>query len=267
MNRYEHPMHITFEEIPREMRWQACLEALKTEYTLSTKDICRMLKCSRSWMTRYIKPHVHYIFISNLFSSKDLIDFWGKAYRQGYMDRSDKSNAWYSKNELMALLKSSVKSCTRQTICLPMEELIDPSCIDGYKRERKTLIEKYLDYDISRQEMDEILINHYGSERGRFLWKTRPRRDKRTECPRVDVCDEFQDAFFEELATISSLKNYGDSDEEMYRDLFLSGATRIELAIPDKDGCFSEKVYYYRPEIDPYSESFVTVRYDHYRNG
>ena len=41
------------------------INAAKYQYTLSFKDACKALKCSRSWAQKYIRPHVPTIYLTN----------------------------------------------------------------------------------------------------------------------------------------------------------------------------------------------------------
>ena len=59
------PMLKDFKEDEKENKWGECIKALDKEYTLTLKDMCKILKCSRSWATKYLKPHLHYIYIGN----------------------------------------------------------------------------------------------------------------------------------------------------------------------------------------------------------
>lgn len=45
--------------------WDELISALECEYTTSIRDICKILKTSRSWVNTYITPYVKYIYISN----------------------------------------------------------------------------------------------------------------------------------------------------------------------------------------------------------
>ena len=45
------------------------------------------------------------------------------------------------------------------------------------------------------------------------------------------------------------LKDYGDSDELIYRKFFREGYIRIELHIPDVNGCVGKKIFYI-PDIE-----------------
>ena len=61
MKNYDvYPKLRTFEEVPEgELRWDACIEALQDDYTLSFRDVCRILKSDRTWVSRYIRPNPH----------------------------------------------------------------------------------------------------------------------------------------------------------------------------------------------------------------
>ena len=54
-------MLVTFDEY--EDKWQQCLTALEYDYTLSFRSACKILKCDRSWVQKYIRPNVHYIYL------------------------------------------------------------------------------------------------------------------------------------------------------------------------------------------------------------
>ena len=41
------------------------IDAAKTQYTLSFRDACKALKCSRSWAQTYIRPNVPNIYLAN----------------------------------------------------------------------------------------------------------------------------------------------------------------------------------------------------------
>lgn len=41
------------------------VEAAETKYTLPFKEACKYLKCSRSWVQKYIRPNVPSIYLSN----------------------------------------------------------------------------------------------------------------------------------------------------------------------------------------------------------
>ena len=57
------------------------------------------------------------------------------------------------------------------------------------------------------------------------------------------------------LMAVHDLKDYGDTDEMIYRDLFRRGTIRLEISIPDQDGCISKKIYY----IDSHDD----INFDH----
>ena len=50
-------MLVTFDKY--EDKWQQCLTALEYDYTLSFRSACKILKCDRSWVQKYIRPNEH----------------------------------------------------------------------------------------------------------------------------------------------------------------------------------------------------------------
>lgn len=54
-------MLVTFDEY--EDKWQACLNALESDYTLSFRSACKILKCDRSWVQNTF-VHMYIIYIS-----------------------------------------------------------------------------------------------------------------------------------------------------------------------------------------------------------
>ena len=45
--------------------WDELINALRTDYTTSLKDACKLLKSSRNWVNQYIRPHVKSIYLNN----------------------------------------------------------------------------------------------------------------------------------------------------------------------------------------------------------
>lgn len=82
---------------------------------------------------------------------------------------------------------------------------------------------------------------------------------KRGACP-VVKCNlpEFQLA---DMISVHDLKDYGDCDEEIYRQLFLDGCYRLEINIPGENGILSKKIYYLKPEPPKNSIELIPISY------
>ena len=268
MRNIKNPMLITFEEIPPEQRWRACLSALENEYTLSFRDICKSLKCSRSWATRYIKPHLHYIYLSN-----------GAGMSPNYrrianklLNTKNSENTWYSETEFKNLIQKYITSITRQTISIPIEELIDKNMLNTFldqyislneiKEAIKTLSPKDAEDLIKRR--NEVFLK-CTTQKGKKLWDDYPDPYKRTDTPAIKCTLDNIDV--NSFMAVHDLKDYGDIDEEIYRDLFKQGCYKIVLCIPDTDGVTSEKIFYINSD-DQFeisnSKEMLLVKYSNY---
>lgn len=97
-------MLISFEEYPIEQRWEKCIQKLRDEYTLSFKDICKILKCGRPWVVRYLKPYLHYIYLSN--GNGDNGDYVQVASK--HLGKKIKDSTWYSIKEFQEIISSNI---------------------------------------------------------------------------------------------------------------------------------------------------------------
>ena len=108
------------------------------------------------------------------------------------------------------------------------------------------------------QAMDKLIqasVNTIGKE----IYSNLPSCYKRGSCP-VVKCDlpEFQ---LEDMISVHDLKDYGDYDEEIYRQLFLDGCYRLEINIPGENGILSKKIYYLKPEPPKNSIELIPISY------
>lgn len=153
------------------------LEALKTTYTLSFRDICKIFKCERPWVNSYIKPRIHYVYLSNGFSGdfidplmekpKQKFDFLKRltekiSYENSlkYADvlqrlEKNKDALWFNEKELYNLLFKSSKDgfrASRKSIRIPIEYLMYPSKVDDFRKA----------YDDSIEDTKEKFKGQYG---------------------------------------------------------------------------------------------------------
>lgn len=262
MRNRQNPMLVTFDK--EEEKWNKCLVALNTEYDLTIKEMCNILKCSRSWANKYLKPHLHYIYISN--GSGKSPDYLQIASSE--LEKQMTETTWYSRKEFEALIKNHITSITRQTKKIPIEKLIKPKYINDFKNEFpkiETLKELINNGDIKNYmklvKLRDEVINKYGTEIGKKMWKDKPSEYCRTKTTTI-LCDlNPNDIDLNKLQAVHDLKNYGDTDEEIYRLLFKKGTYRLVLELPDIDGEVSQKVYYLEENDNLITQEEVLVKY------
>lgn len=275
-------MLVTFEDIKPELRWQSCLSALEMDYTLSIRQICKILMSNRSWVNRFIKPNVHHIYLSNGKGAKRGVNYVELAAQ--YLEREMTESVWFNTDEFINLIINNV-SCSRQTARVPIEMLIKNEClqdflsehvtIDYIKKSCKTISERMEAY----KQRNEVL-KKYCSPIGKEILKTLPDKSKRKltpavpcELPELDLLKsldrENKSSLFNynELIAVHDIKDYGDTDEEIYRLLFENGLYRVELNLPDINGVISQKVFYINDKLDykiKNSVEYITISYMDY---
>ncbi len=269
MKRKNTDLLVSFDHLDMEDRWRACLNALNNEYTLSMKDMCKLLKCSRSWATRYLLPHLHYIYLSNGAGK-------GKNYvglASLYLNEKIKESCWYSKSEFETLIKNHITDISRQTIVIPIEKIIDEEKLDEFLnnyisrseiRKRFSETGDYKEYTNTLEKMEEF-ITECLDYRYNILWLKKASAYYRSKSIAVNCT--LDNINISKLMAVHDIKDYGDTDEEVYRDLFRDGCCRLVLELPDSDGVISNKIYYYKPDdhfdFDSTKEK-ITVNYSDY---
>lgn len=111
--------------------WKEIIEALKYTHTLSVRDICKQMKASRSWVNKYILPHIDSIYLNsnirNDSKTKGKLNWVLMASIQLNKEEYMKDSVWCSESDFTKLIKSNIISITKQTKYIPIELLVvDP---------------------------------------------------------------------------------------------------------------------------------------------
>lgn len=262
-------MLVTFDDVEKEKRWSCCLNALEKDYTTSTRDLCKMLKCSRSWVNEYIQPFIHYVFISNG-STKKTARFTKLASIA--LGKDIKDSIWFNTKEVKQYLMSHFTSCSRQTIKIPIEALVAHDRLSNFKNDYSFYTNQinsllYRDYRLAMKfiKARDELIKSSLSEVGELIYLDLPSKYKRTMCSTVDLpLPNFE---LSELIAVHDLLDYGDTKEMVYRDLFENGYYRIELCLHNLNNEKTKKVYYLKPRWDSMFEGeleYITIKYEYF---
>lgn len=233
---------------PNKRTWAEVIEALRHDYTLTIRDVCQLLKASRPWVNRYIRPHVESIYLnSGKRGDYSVGPNWVRMASQE-LERDMTESTWLHQKQLYELLARSIVSVTKQTKSVPLVYLMDPSVRDQYIQERDEIIKRAeaakTDKEFARLEAEfATLPGKFIDEDGLELLGHHCAITQRGKVDRVDVPypGEMNPALWQ---AAHDLKTYGDTDEDIYRRLFRDGCIRLELAIPDADGVVGQKIYY-----------------------
>ena len=235
--------------------WAEVLEALEHDYTLSIRDVCRLLKASRPWVNRYIKPHVDTIFLnSNRRAGHQAGPNWVKMAGMIIGKDDITESTWYHKDQLYKLLSRSIVSITKQIKSVPLLSLMPEDLRPKYLAEKEDLNDRLDRTENAREEKEliEQLMNlpgKYLEDDAMELISHHVGITQRGQAERLEVA--YPGEFAPELwVAAHDIKDYGDTDEDVYRHFFRNGYIRIELNVPDANGEVGAKVFYI-PDPDP----------------
>ena len=143
--------------------WEDLLSALELTYTTSFKEVCRILRASRSWTNKYVKPFIPFVFISSGRrgdTTSGKINWVKMAAMQ--LDRPEMTESvWFHTEDFRAFIKNSIVSCTKQTKPVPMTYLIPTDQVEEFVAERKELRQAMKEFDSIKEYV--ALVERYNS--------------------------------------------------------------------------------------------------------
>lgn len=259
-------MLVNYKNVDPDKRWDACLHDLDLIYTTSIRDACKTLKTHRNWVQKYVRPHVHYIYLSN-----------GAGKSANYvraaascLHKEIRDSVWLHTQEFEDLIRKGISSCTRQTINIPMEWLIEADKLLEFQKKYRELYQKMqkepLISFLIAEEMKQLVIKN-AHPVGKTVYKNAPSIYKRSAVSPVKC--KVPIFSLTELQAVHDIKDYGDADEDIYRMLFQGGCYRLVLTLPDETGSTSEKIFYISPKdkLQHREDSVgnVLIRYEDYQ--
>lgn len=225
--------------------WQRALDMLSTTHTLSTKQICKLLKTSRGWVNKNISPYVDRIYIANGRGDKGGMSWLFIA--SGRLGKKLTETVWFNEKQFHELIEKNV-SCTKQVKRVPKELFVEKKSRAEFVNSYNALKEKLREAEKNKEwgrmpeilEKEELLLRKNLSSHGKNLLENFCHiPSKRGGVPHESY--EYPDAAknIKNWIAPHDVKDYGDTDEEVYRRFFDEGCVRISLKIGT-----SEKTYY-----------------------
>lgn len=197
---------------------------LREKYTLSTRDICRVFKCRRAWVSSSIRPNVHHIYAAQ----KDIYRVVGPSASD------DVSSTWYDRAEVIDLFKRYGKVQERTRRVDIGDVVVNRT---AYEERRDLLKTSNLYPKAMRREMMEYLLRLNEPDVTQLCW-SQLEDPKLCRWVDVDVDDSFWEKAVDEacLQVSGDLQEYGDTEKDLQLMLMRRCAKRVELTVPDKDG-------------------------------
>ena len=208
-------------------------QAISQEYTITIRDACEILYVRRPWVHQFIRPFVQCVYVLPK-QAKEL---------------GVSENIFFNTKDFKKRILDNI-SFSRRTIQLPVELFLKPEKQESVVEEYDQLCaeldnirsqsdpDHYAIHNIKRSILSLIHENLLNPEEASFISVNEKKRVSYNLLP----C-EFQLDILT-MRTIASFMKVGDSTEIISRWLFLKGAVRCELNLPDKNGLISKKVYY-----------------------
>ena len=230
------------------------VNAATREYTLSFREACQSLKCSRSWATKYIRPHVPSIYLPNgkgtgkvnyakLVSA--LVNQRNGEEEEGYSNES----IYLHKKAFNEFIFGSITSCQKRSKKVYKTFFVEKNRIVEYYQE---LLDMYYRLESAKsskdaekiwQRMERLYLEYATNNHVEIIHDSIVFPTKRTEAEFVDV--PVPNVPIKEWEAVHDLMDYGDVEETIYRRLFRWGYIRVEIKLPDKYGEIKEngKIY------------------------
>lgn len=188
-----------------------------------------------------------------------------------------RESVWFDTKKLYEYLDSHIVSITAQTKAVSLYSILSEEEKQGFINKNLSSLKRIKELEaectasFDKEEIEKIKFKiemvkakkeaHVIDLQYELMAQHRiANHTKRTAFSRVSVPAKLSFGS-DTLRSVHDMKDYGDTDELIYRDLFKCGAIRVELALPGKNGKLSKKIYYHIPkdEFVPEGEFDISV--------
>ena len=244
MNRKK-PFDVTFQS------WEDLIEGLRSDYTLSFKDVCVMLKASRTWVNQYVRPNVPAVYINSNHRGTIKLGVNWVQVASIELEKPMTESIWFHEKDFFNFLDSCTFSVTKQTKSIPVTYLMNEENKTNYlekmkKLDKQLIVETSLKKKIKLlEEKNKCYIDFLKKDNAtQYLIENKKTIIKRKQVEPVPVALNYTSIPTEDWKAPHDLKKYGDADELIYRNFFAEGYIRMELHLPDANGVIGKKIFY-----------------------
>lgn len=261
--------------------WEQVLLDLSTTHTTSLIDICQQLKASRTWVSQYVMPHLDTIYLNNNIR-------YGQGSSQGanwvkiaaiQLEKEDMTESvWCNTKDFTDLIAKSIQSFTQQTKQIPFELLLTD--VSKFQEEYDKLMQDYMEVKTKAKKSKDVsdafqltkfatyfeqLYKRMLTTQGKQIYQNLPNITKRGDLERISIPYANIPEISEWIAP-HDIKEYGQTDELIYRNFCKNAYARIELCI-ETNGKIGRKVYYV-PDPNPIKfhtiDEYITIKFSDY---
>ncbi|MBO4474531.1 MAG: helix-turn-helix domain-containing protein [Clostridiales bacterium] len=256
--------------------WPEAVRALSTTHTISVADICQILHAPRSWVNRYILPHIDKIYLPDgKRAGKEINTNW-KEVAALQLGKDMQDSTWCCKEDFDNLIMGSIVSVTKQTKLIPAELLV---------QDKKAFAEEYARYTDKIAALAEKLNSDAHAPMDKYI-ELADLKKQQLQCYRRQLSNEGRQILrgkmpsagnpdatksipvrlpsvpIEKWVFPEELKDFAEIEETGHRYFFKNGYIRILLSFIDGNGNSVRKTFY---AADPetlyhkYVEEYVLI--------
>lgn len=238
--------------------WPQAIEALSKTHTISVQDICQILHAPRSWVNRYILPHVDKIYLPDgRRAGKEVNTNW-KQVAAIQLGKDMQDTTWCNKEDFDNLIMGSIVSVTKQTKLIPAELLV---------QDKKVFAEEYNNYNERMTQLAEHLQAYPDSPLEKYA-ELAELKKQQAQCYRRQLSNEGRQIMRANLPSVinpdatksipvrlpsvpiekwispEDMKDYAEMEDTGHKYFFKNGYIRILLSFIDSNGNAVKKFFY-----------------------
>ncbi len=238
--------------------WPEAIKALATTHTISVQDICQILHAPRSWVNRYILPHIDKIYLPDgKRAGKEVNTNW-KEVAAIQLGKDIQDSTWCNKEDFDNLIMGSILSVTKQTKLIPVELLVQDkkAFAEEYARQTErinelakkanedpyTPMETYAELADLKKQQASSYRRQLSNEGRQVMRSNLPSAGNPDATKSIPV--RLPSVPIEKWIFPEDLKDFAEVEETGHKYFFKNGYIRIVLSFIDPNGNSVRKNFY-----------------------
>ncbi len=238
--------------------WPEAIKALSTTHTISVQDICQILHAPRSWVNRYILPHIDKIYLPDgKRAGKEINTNW-KEVAALQLGKDMQDSTWCSKEDFDNLIMGSILSVTKQTKLIPAELLVQDkkAFAEEYNQYTQRIadlakelneeplspMEKYTELADLKKQQGQCYRRQLSNEGRQIMRSNLPVAGNPDATKSIPV--RLPSVPIEKWIFPEDIKDFAEIEENGHKYFFKNGYIRIVLSFIDTNGNSVRKSFY-----------------------